>query len=81
MRGSRFFLNQSLSKGASWARMFTRTWEQPELSLGIESGPDGLEVIEPQAIMQQKAGRWAKLWKGTVGSPKKDFPDWLRNLG
>eukprot|EP00959_Pyramimonas_sp_CCMP1952_P083031 1735630-Pyramimonas_sp.AAC.1 len=58
-------LQQSLNTGASWAHQFSRTWQQPEASLGIEIGPDELEVVEPMAIMQEKAHRWAQLWNGT----------------
>eukprot|EP00959_Pyramimonas_sp_CCMP1952_P300545 6286104-Pyramimonas_sp.AAC.1 len=79
--GFQKYLNRGLSQGASWAHRFTRTWEQPEPSLGIEVGPDGLKLTDPESIVRKKALRWAELWKGTVGSEKDCFPEWLRNLG
>eukprot|EP00959_Pyramimonas_sp_CCMP1952_P038852 813328-Pyramimonas_sp.AAC.1 len=59
------FLQRSLNTGASWAHQFSKTWQRPEASLGVEIGPHGLEVVEPMAIMQEKAHIWAKLWNGT----------------
>ena len=74
------FLDQCLSEGASLARRFSRTRGQEEPALGVERGPDGLELIEPRQIMQQKAERWSTLWQGAMGPPKQVCPERLRAL-